>query len=203
MSLWLTSHLLLWLAVAVLALVVFAITRQIGVLYERVAPGGALMLNRRLRVGAPAPVVEVTDLDGARVTVGARNADGSSRLLFFLSPDCPVCKHLLLPIQSIAAKEQAWLKVLLASDGAHEDHAGFVQRYHLQRFSYVVSAELGMAYGVARLPYAVLLDADGNVLAFGLVNSREHLESLFEAAERQVASLQDYLQQRREAQDGG
>jgi hypothetical protein len=39
----------------------------------------------------------------------------------------------------------------------------------------------------------VLLDGAGVVRAKGLVNSREHLESLFEAMERGVASIQDYV----------
>jgi hypothetical protein len=39
----------------------------------------------------------------------------------------------------------------------------------------------------------VLLDGAGVVRAKGLVNTREHLESLFEAKERGVASLQDFV----------
>jgi hypothetical protein len=39
----------------------------------------------------------------------------------------------------------------------------------------------------------VLLDAAGTVRSRGLVNTREHLESLFEAKERGVASIQDFL----------
>ena len=49
---------------------------------------------------------------------------------------------------------------------------------------------------MGRLPYAVLLDAEGIVRARGLVNSREHLESLFEARRHGVASVQDYLARR-------
>ena len=48
---------------------------------------------------------------------------------------------------------------------------------------------------MAKLPFAVLIDEQGKVASLGLVNSREHLESLFEAKERGVASLQDYLAQ--------
>jgi hypothetical protein len=40
----------------------------------------------------------------------------------------------------------------------------------------------------------VLLDGAGVVRASGLVNSREHLDSLFEARARGVGSLQEYLQ---------
>jgi methylamine dehydrogenase accessory protein MauD len=49
---------------------------------------------------------------------------------------------------------------------------------------------------VSRLPYAVLIDADGVLRARGIINSREHLESLFEAQRLGVASLQDYLEER-------
>ena len=44
-------------------------------------------------------------------------------------------------------------------------------------------------------PWAVLLDADGVLLAKGLVNTREHIESLFEAARLGVASMQEWLQE--------
>jgi hypothetical protein len=42
----------------------------------------------------------------------------------------------------------------------------------------------------------VLLDEEGRVASLGLINSREHLESLFEAKEHGVASIQDYLARR-------
>jgi methylamine dehydrogenase accessory protein MauD len=41
-----------------------------------------------------------------------------------------------------------------------------------------------LAYQVGKLPYAVLIDASGVIRAKGLVNTREHVESLFEAMER-------------------
>jgi len=61
-------------------------------------------------------------------------------------------------------------------------------------FRYVVSAPLGISYQVSRLPFAVLIDAAGVLRARGIINSREHLESLFEAKRLGVASLQDYLE---------
>ena len=44
-----------------------------------------------------------------------------------------------------------------------------------------------------KLPHAVLLDATGTVLAKGLVNSREHFESLIISHEMGVHSVQDYI----------
>ena len=94
---------------------------------------------------------------------------------------------------AIAAAEAGWLRIVLASDGEPEEHRAFYRRAALTDFSYVLSAELGMALRVGKLPYAVLLDEAGRVRAKGLVNSREQLESLFTAKEMNVASVQEFV----------
>jgi methylamine dehydrogenase accessory protein MauD len=190
----LVSNLLLWVAVVVLAAVVFALVRQIGVLHERVAPTGALMLGGGPKVGEAAPELMLRDLAGREQRVGGRQAEGHSTLLFFLSPTCPVCESLLPTLRSVARSESAWLDVLLASDGPRHEHEAFVRDRELERFPYLVSTELGLAFAVGRLPFAVLIDEAGVIRAKGLVNTREHLESLFEAKEAGVESVQEFVQ---------
>ena len=187
------STIVLWVAVIALAGVVVALTRQIGVLYERVAPAGALVLGAGPTVGATAPVVQAEDLRGRTYQVAAPREDGRSTLLFFLSPTCPVCKTLLPVLRSTARREAAWLDVVLASDGPRAEHEAFVRAERLDAFAYLLSPELGMRWQVGKLPYAALIDAAGTLRARGLVNTREHLESLFEAMERGVASIQEFL----------
>ncbi len=116
--------------------------------------------------------------------------------MFFLSPNCPVCKTLLPVLKSSAKSERDWLEIVLASDGDSNEQHAFIAEYELQAFPYVLSTDLGMTYQVGKLPFAVLLDQDGIIRSKGLVNSREHLESLFEAKERGVASVQEYLSNR-------
>jgi methylamine dehydrogenase accessory protein MauD len=125
------------------------------------------------------------------VTVGAPDAAGTSTLLAFVSPTCPVCKTLLPVLEAVARTEAA--RLVLASDGTRAEHEAFVRAYRLDRYPYVLSAELGLAYQVGKLPYAVLIDAGGTICAKGLVNTREHLESLFAAREHGVASVQEYV----------
>ncbi|MFN2376970.1 MAG: methylamine dehydrogenase accessory protein MauD [Candidatus Binatia bacterium] len=186
------SVVLLWIVVVVLAGMVFALTRQIGVLYERVAPAGALMIGRGVVVGDQAPVVRASRLDGATEMVGSAAADGRSTLVFFLSPSCPVCKTLLPALRSMARAEAGHLRVLLAGDGETAEHEALARAERLSDFPYVLSTQLGMTWQVAKLPYAVLLDAGGVVRSHGIVNSREHLESLVEARDRGVASIQEF-----------
>jgi len=188
------SNVVLWVVVLVLCCIVLALVRQLGVLHERIAPVGALMLAKGLRVGELAPALPVGDLGGRSLQIGGPRSDGRTQLVMFVSPTCPVCKALLPVLKSSRKSEQAWLDVVLASDGDLADQQAFVQSQGLESFPYVVSAPLGISYQVSRLPYAVLIDADGVLRARGIINSREHLESLFEAKRLGVASLQDYLE---------
>ena len=84
----------------------------------------------------------------------------------------------------------------MASDGAPTRHEAFVREKSLSTFPYVVSEQLGRSYAVAKLPYAVLIDEAGKLSSSGLVNTREHLESLFLAKETGVSSIQQFLSQR-------
>jgi methylamine dehydrogenase accessory protein MauD len=194
----LTSQILLWIAVIVLGVLGIALARQVGVLHERIAPAGALSLHQTVNVGDPITAMQFTALDGRGVRIGGKR-DGRSQLLFFVSPDCPVCKSLLPVFKSAAAAEADWLDVILASDGNETEQRRMVMKHGLADVPFVLSESLGRSFGVAKLPYGVLLDETGKVAALGLVNTREHLESLFEAKERGVASIQEFLSRREEA----
>jgi len=187
------SNLVLWIVILALLVAVFALARQIGVLYERVAPMGALVMDNGPKVGTASPVFALNDLDGLSINIGTPSPQ--STLLFFLSPTCPVCKKLLPILKSAAATEKRWLSVVLASDGDEAEQRAFIRRAGLEAFSYVLSTPLGVTYQVSKLPYAVLLDERGIVRAKGLVNSREQLESLFTAKDLGVASIQDFVDQ--------
>ena len=185
------SVIALWVVVVALGVCVLALSRQIGILYERVAPMGALMMDHGPKVGELAPPVDVTTWEGQGLTIGTATA--KSTLLFFVSPTCPVCKKLLPIIRSVQSRENRWLNVVLASDGDRPEHASFREKHQLADFPYVLSQPLGMAYKISKLPYCVLLDANGFVRAKGLVNSREQVESLMTAYESGIASVQEHI----------
>jgi len=187
------SQVVLWVLMIVMVAVQLAVLRQVGVLHERIAPLGALTIDKGPKEGESAPAFDLVDLRGGRVRLGGVNDAGRSTLLFFLSPTCPVCKKMLPILKSLAHAEQKWLQIVLASDGEREEHDRFITRHSLADFPYTLSQELGLTYRVAKLPYAVLIDETGVVRAKGLINTREHLESLIEAKELGIASIQEYL----------
>ena len=185
------SNALLWLLVIALGVLVLALTRQIGLLHERITPAGALVQQQGPAIGEPAPQIEALDLSGRRVRIGG---NGPRTLLFFLSPTCPVCETLLPTLRRVVHEESKQLRLVLASDGGSpEDHRAFVRERGLEAVPYLLSTELGLTFEVAKLPTAVLIDEAGVVRARGLVNSREHLESLFLADALGVATIQDHL----------
>jgi len=185
------SVVLLWLAVIVLGVLLWALSRQVGVLFERVAPMGALVTDAGPAVGEASPSFALTGLQSEAVTIGG--ATERPTLLFFLSPTCPVCKKLIPVLKALVKDERRRLAVVLASDGERAEHLAFLREQGLGALPYVLSTELGMSYRVSRLPYAVLLDAQGVVAAKGLVNSREQLDSLLNAHDMGAATIQDYL----------
>jgi methylamine dehydrogenase accessory protein MauD len=192
------SNLILWLAVLALCAVVVALVRQIGVLHERIAPAGALMFGQGPKIGERAPRFELQTLGGETATIGDQHPADRSTLVFFLSPTCAVCKTLLPILHAMRKSERDWLEIVLASDGDLPAQQRFIEANGLTVFPYIVSGDLGRTYQVAKLPYAILIDEEGVLRGKGLINSREHLESLFEAKERSVASVQEYLDNRKE-----
>lgn len=180
--------------VAALAVVVLALARQIGVLHERIAPAGALTPTSGPKVGEMTDAMTLERLDGNVLEVGAANPRGETTLVLFVSPTCPVCKLLVPAAKSLARIEK--LRLVFASDGDERSrHEAYVRDLGLDAYPYVLSQSLGIAYGVSKLPFALLIAADGTLAGKGLVNTREHLESLLEAMRSGVATLQDFVRE--------
>ena len=89
----LVSNVFLWAVVLGLVVVVLALARQIGILYERVAPMGALMMDQGPKVGEVAPAFTLDSIGGGKLSIGGHT--GRSQLLFFLSPTCPVLQEIV------------------------------------------------------------------------------------------------------------
>lgn len=182
------SVIVLWIVVILQIGVIYALARQVGILFERVSPVGAMISSSGPDLGEKVPELALTNLNGSPLTLGA--GEGRAQLVFFLSTSCPICKALLPALRSIRDDEAKWLDVILASDGRESLHRRLIEAEGLQSFPYVLSPELGMSFKVAKLPFAVLIDRTGKVASKGLVNSREQLESLFTASETGVPSYQ-------------
>lgn len=193
-TLLIASNVMLWLGFIGLAVLVMGLIRQIGLLHERSAPLGAMMLDHGPDIGEQSPVFQVDDFYGVPLAVGQALTPGRPSLLMFTGPTCPICAKLFPIIRSVAQREGA--DVVLISDGNAADHRKFLAEHDMGEVRYVVSAEIGMKFQVAKIPYGVLLDEQGMILAKGLCNTREHVESLFETVRLGHHSLQKYMREK-------
>lgn len=187
------SLVILWIVVSLLAVTVVALARQVGVLHERVAPAGALMPTSGPKVGETTEALQVNLLSGLTMAIGGRTGT-RNRLVLFVSPTCPVCKMLVPTAKSMAKHEG--LELIFASDGDQvTQHEAYVRDLKMKDYPYVLSQTLGIRYGVSKLPFALLLSTDGTLLGKGLVNTREHLESLVESVRLGVTTVQEYVRE--------
>ena len=187
----LVSNLLLWGLVILLTVMVLALARQVGVLNDRVAPAGALTPTSGPKIGEITEEIGTTDLEGNTINIGGTST-ASSVLVLFISPTCPVCKTLVPTAISLSNHEQ--IDLIFASDGGSIfEHQTYVKDLALDNFPYILSESLGIHYGVSKLPFALLIDDNGILSGKGLVNTREHLESLVEARETGISTLQEYI----------
>ena len=185
------SQILSWLLILAMGFALLALARQVGVLHLRVAPAGALTTAGGIGVGDRPAAIEASLLGGGRTVVGGAAPGAGLRLLMFVSAQCPLCKGMIPTAKSFARHERVALTFVGDDDPAAQ--RALIAQQGIDAYPFVNGPEVGQAFGVSKLPFAVLLDADGTVLSKGLVNSREHLESLIVAHEMGIASVQDYI----------
>jgi methylamine dehydrogenase accessory protein MauD len=190
-SVLIASQIFSWLIILGLAVALLALARQVGVLHMRVAPAGALTPAKGPIAGEMSPKLNVTAIDGTSITIGALLEKGHKQLLLFVSPHCPICKELIPVAQSFAKRED--VDILFMGDDAPADIEAITAKMGIDGRSFVNSPSAGRAFHIDKLPNAVLIGEDGRILSKGLVNSREHLESLVVSHEMGVVSVQDYL----------
>lgn len=188
------SNIILWIFVVALSLLVLALTRQLGILHERVAPAGALMPTTGPKVGELTERLALKDIHDAALDIGGANDSGLATFVLFISPTCPVCKSLVPTAKSLVKSESQRMQLIFASDGdAIEQHRRYAQDLELADYHYVLSEALGRTFEVSKLPFAVLIGADGILKSKGLVNTREHMESLIESMDSGVVTVQEYI----------
>jgi methylamine dehydrogenase accessory protein MauD len=174
---WAAAFVALWLLVVALCVVVVALARQVGTLHLRLGPRGALEMEEEgPPIGAaPLPKETRTVEDEPKVVGGP----GASQFLLFVSPTCPICAEVLPSLPAIASVGR--MEPIVVAD---VDRRGARDAFHAKRIHapVVPDPELVSSYGVPGVPYAVVLDERGVVLAKGTVNNLEQMEAMVDAA---------------------
>ena len=161
---WAAAFIVQWVLLAVLAIVVVALARQIGVLQLRLAPLGALEVDDEGPPLGEAPEARpASTRDGSTIVVGG---PGPGRLLAFVSGSCPICEQVLPSLPAAAGASRLELQV-------------------------VSDPELETAYRIPGVPFVVVFDRLGVVRSKGTVNSLEQVEGLVDSARRRAAEAEE------------
>lgn len=152
---WAAAFVAQWLLVLVLAVVVVALARQVGILHLRLGPRGALEIDAEgPPLGEAPPAMPALDDRGDRVLVGG---PGPARLVLFSSPSCTICTDVAPGIGAAAAATGLTPMIL------HDP-------------------ELERVYEVPGTPFLLVMDELGVVRAKGTVNNLEQVEGLVDLA---------------------
>ncbi|NHO32588.1 thioredoxin domain-containing protein [Acetobacter fallax] len=179
----------LWLLLVTVAMTMLLLLWRIREFYRHVAPLGALTpaqpsvshLERHTFIAS----------DGSCCTIGGIRPDGQRQLLLFISGTCPVSKKMIPVTRSFCDREN--ISLIFVTDDTAEGEQKLVRTLDIDSGHLINNTETGRMLAVDRVPFAVLLKQSGDVEARGLVNNREHLESLLTVTETGYESIQSFL----------
>lgn len=183
-GLWLVSYVVLWVIVAVMALLLLGALRQIGAL--RLETGQIPVLadddiptvqDDGPPIGSHLPELSRQAVNGHPDVNG--QGSGAATLLVFMSPMCDSCQHVVDPINQVLEERGNRLRatVLLRSD----DQAcrAFLSVFPLAAQVICDSNhDLTGALGVHRNPFGLLYDEQGTLVRKGVMKNLDELLAL-------------------------
>jgi len=189
----LISYIVLWVIVVIQAFLTLALARLVGQLMSRRMPGaGARVIDPGPEIGVSIEGWEASDLFGR--TANVRFPGERGVFLLYVSPHCSTCA-MLLPsakrfFKEIAAEaEGSWVMAL----GSRETQVEYARENRLTEHLVFAEEELPNFLHLGGAPFGIWINAAGEVRAKGMVNTREHLESLRLAVRMGHSSIQSYI----------
>ncbi|MCG8420078.1 MAG: hypothetical protein MJE77_19285 [Proteobacteria bacterium] len=132
---------------------------------------------------------EGTDLNGQTVVLEfPRRRD---LFLFFLSPHCTVCTELMPAARSFIREISDRAETMtVMTHGSRQLQREYSTAHQLNEYHVLQEEELPEGWYVGGAPFGIWVERTGKVLAKGMVDRREHLESLKNAADLGLPTMQ-------------
>lgn len=197
---WALSFYVLWAVVVVQVILTLALARLVGQLHRRLPPSGARVIDPGPEIGQFVEDWEGTDVLANPVSFQFPRVRGL--FLLYLSPHCSSCAALLPSarrfFKEIASEaDGVWVMVI----GSTETQIDYARKNGLTSHPVIVESQLPPSWRLQGAPFGVWISAAGQVQTKGMVNHREHLESLRHAAATGHASIQSYLEAQAEREE--
>jgi len=161
--------------IGVLAVVVFSLARQIGILHERTAPAALVKgAPAALQPGQILEAANITNLSGEHLQINGTAPQKSA--LLFISADCPICRSVLPAFARVVDEPSSDLRGFWVGDGLDVDGFGHYAATHgIDPERALLSQELGLKLGIRELPALVVLDCDNRLLLRQVLNGPSQL----------------------------
>ena len=188
------SYVVLWVVVVLQVVLVLALARLVGQLMSRRFPAsGARVIDPGPDLGATVESWEGADLAGDPLSL--RFPRQRALFLLYVAPHCTACARLLPSARHFfkeisPAADAVWVMTQGVTPEALRSYA---REKGLQAYPGVSEEALPPRWRVGGAPFGLWVGADGKVKAKGMVDRREHLESLRQAAEIGHSSIQSYV----------
>lgn len=161
--------------IGVLAVVVFSLARQIGILHERTAPAALVKdAPAALEPGRILEAVNITNLSGEQLQMNGTAPQKSA--LLFISADCPICRSVLPAFARAVDDRTSDLRGFWVGDGLDADgFSRYAATHGIDPEQALLSQELGLKLGIRELPALVVLDSDNRLLLRQVLNGPTQL----------------------------
>jgi methylamine dehydrogenase accessory protein MauD len=186
------SYIVLWVVVIVQVALTLALARMVGRISRNIPITGARVVNPGPEISRLMPDLETSDLSGNPVSF--RFPRDRGLFLLYISPHCSTCAGLVPSarrfFKEISSQTDAiWVMV----SGSQETQLEYALQNGLTNFPVTAEEQLPPGWRVRGAPFGLWIDGAGQVRSKGMVNYREHLESLRNAAEMGHASMESYV----------
>jgi len=191
-SLFVGSYLAIWAVVLLLSLAILVMTRQIALLHSRILPAGAKAGKAGPKVGEKIEPFQGEDIYSNSVSVPA--SQEKATLLLFISDGCSVCEQIAPALNALARQEKDVVEVVLAGfNGDAPSNRAYAQKIGVAHFPFFLSRDFAYNNAVFTAPYALMIDREGTLRSKGVVNNKEHLDSLLNALDLGVANREEFF----------
>lgn len=162
---------------------ILGLLRQVGLLSLRIRPAGAKTLQSGPKQGDRVPDLELPDLLNGESRLYVPPVDGRPLILTFVTAGCSSCQLVAPAIKALAADNSADVNWAIICLDRPSECLAFQENNGLR--DVIISRgsdQIRDLYEIGTTPYSLLIDQEGNMVAKGLVNHIEHLESLVNVA---------------------
>ena len=166
------SVVVLWILQIATIIVVVGLARQVGLLHLRVPPQGAGRMQDGPVPGQHLDLAPMATLNGEQKPV---LVSGQLSVIVLASPSCDVCAPTMQAVARLREAERD-VNFVVGVDGDASQGISYAAGYGIND----VFAASGLGVTSTARPFAVVLADDGAVLAAGVPNTLEQLESLLE-----------------------